>query len=699
MARALPPVLVAGRYTTGNRGGQPGSASKRSEGHSRKPPSRGRQKFRPAVEALEPRLVPALSFAAQQTFAAGTNPDALAVADFNGDGKPDFAVANGGDKAVSVFLNTTTSGAATASFAAQQTFASGNSSATFGTVSVAVGDFNGDGRPDLAAANYGSDTVSVLLNTTASGTLSFAAQQTFAVGVGPAWVAVADLNGDGRPDLAVANSSVGTVSVFLNTTPPGASAVSFAAQQTFAVSGRPGYLAVADLNDDGRPDLVTGNYTGNNISVLLNTTTAGATTPSFAAQQTFAAGGGAQGVAAADLNGDGRPDLAVANYFDRTVSVYMNTMAAGATTPSFTAQQTFAAGANPIFVAAEDLDGDGRPDLAVANSGATTVSVLLNTAAAGASAPSFAAQQTFTAGNQPYGVAAGDFNTDGRPDLASANNTSNNISVLLNTTAPFARGIPVVVGQFGSSGVWELNRSLGTWVQLTPANASLLAADALGDVVGVFPGYGVQEYKPSSGWAQINGIDATVLTMNAHGVVVAQFPGFGVGEFIPAFGWRSLTGANAALLDIDDNGDVAGEFPGYGVQLFRPATGWQQINGVDASLLAISPQGDVVANFHGVGVGEYSLATGWHLLNGTQATALAIDRYGDVTAQFAGVGVGEYVPAFGWRLLTGANASLLRFDSLGDVIGEFPGFGVWEFDASRGWFQLTGADATFLATG
>ena len=80
---------------------------------------------------------------------------------------------------------------------------------------MAVGDFNGDGRPDLAVANFGSGTVSVLMDTTAAGatTLSFAAQQTFAVGAGPISVAVGDFNGDGKPDLAVANHGSNTVSV------------------------------------------------------------------------------------------------------------------------------------------------------------------------------------------------------------------------------------------------------------------------------------------------------------------------------------------------------------------------------------------------------------------------------------------------------------------------------------------------------
>jgi hypothetical protein len=252
MARALPRVLISGLSTTGKQAGPPGSVSKLSEGYSRRPPLRDRHGFRPEVEALEPRRTPSVTFSAQQTFAAGTGPYAVAVADFNGDGRPDLAVTNATSGTVSVLLNTTPPGSGTVSFAAQQTFAVGSV-----PVFVAVGEFNGDGRPDLVITNQISNTASVLLNTTPAGvnTVSFAAQQTFATGNSPEGVAVGDFNGDGRPDLVVTNYSlnVKTVSVLLNTTVPGSGTASFAAQQTFAVGNHPTSAAAADLNGDGRP--------------------------------------------------------------------------------------------------------------------------------------------------------------------------------------------------------------------------------------------------------------------------------------------------------------------------------------------------------------------------------------------------------------------------------------------------------------
>ena len=138
---------------------------------------------------------------------------------------------------------------------------------------MALGDVNGDGRPDLVVANFISDSVSVLLNQTAPGATapSFAAQATFAAGDGPFGVAVGDVNGDGRPDLAVANINSATVSVLLNQTTPGATAPSFAPQATFAVGDEP--LHRGDRGPQRRRPARPGRHQSRlqHVSVLLNT--------------------------------------------------------------------------------------------------------------------------------------------------------------------------------------------------------------------------------------------------------------------------------------------------------------------------------------------------------------------------------------------------------------------------------------------
>jgi hypothetical protein len=658
-----------------------------------RPPRQRRHAFRPEVEALEPRQTPTVTFAAQQTFAVGNLPESVVAADFNGDGRPDLAVDNQ-TSTVSVLLNTTPGGATTPTFATQQTFMVGNTS-----FFLAVGDFNGDGRPDLVVSNNGDNTVSVLLNTTPAGSemVTFAAQQTFSVGSAPTGVAVADFNGDGRPDIAVVNLNDKTVRVLLNTTPAGATTLSFNGSVPFNVGAGPEGIAVGDFNGDGRPDLAVTNEVDKTVSVLLNTTAAGSMTPTFAAQKTFAVGTNPVGVAAADLNGDGRPDLVVTNASDKTVSVLLNGTPAGAATPSFAAQQTFATGTQPFAVVAADLDGDGRPDLAVANQNDKTISVLVNTTPAGSGTSSFATQQTFAAGTFPTSVAAADFNGDGRPDVAVVNFGDKTVSVLLDTTAPFASTTPVVVGNFGTTGVWEFNRFTNSWIQLTISNATHLAADTLGDVAGEFQGAGVWLFHPSSGWHQIGTGDASLLAMDANGDVAGEFPGAGVWLFRPAVGFQQIGTGNASTLVMDAYGDVAGTFPGHGVWEFRPALGFQQIGSSDASVLTMDAAGDVIGTFPGAGIWEYRLATGFKQINNTDATALAADPYGNVVASFTGAGVGQFQPTVGWRLYLPSSAAVLGMDALGEVFGAFNGFGVWEVGEFRIGTQLRSNDATVLA--
>ena len=267
-----------------------------------------------------------------------------------------------------------------------------------------------------------------------AGTTSFAAQQAFSAGSNPWRAVTADLNGDGMPDLIVANWTDGTVSVLMNTATAGATSPSYASQQTFPVGAGPTFVTAVDINGDGKPDLIVANSMDNTVSVLINTTAAGATTASFAPQQVFAVGSYAESIAVADINGDGLPDLVVANYADYTISVLVNTTAQGSTVPSFADQQVFPAIGGPFALRTVDLNGDGMRDIVVTEYDSNAVSVLLNTTVSGSSTVSFAAQQDFPTGNLPNSVAIADVNGDGKLDIVVANSGDNTVSVLLNTT-------------------------------------------------------------------------------------------------------------------------------------------------------------------------------------------------------------------------------------------------------------------------
>ena len=341
-----------------------------------------------------------VSFKTPVNFAiTGIAPNSVALGDFNGDGKQDLAVANQSSGNVSILL-----GNGNGSFGAATNFAAG-----FGSISVAAGDFNGDGKQDLAVANANSNNVSILLG---NGNGSFGSPINIPVGSNPNSVAVGDFNGDGRQDLAVANFNSGNVSILL-----GNGNGSFGTATNFVVGSGPTSVAVGDFNGDERQDLAVANANSNNVSILL-----GNGAGSFGAVTNFAVGSSPNSVTVGDFNGDGRQDLAVANFNSGNVSILLGNGAG-----SFGTATNFVVGSGPTSVAVGDFNGDGRRDLAVANFNSDSVSILL-----GNGNGSFGSPTNILVGSRPTSVAAGDFSGDGKQDLVVANASSNNLSVLIN---------------------------------------------------------------------------------------------------------------------------------------------------------------------------------------------------------------------------------------------------------------------------
>ncbi|MES2701542.1 MAG: FG-GAP-like repeat-containing protein [Bacteroidota bacterium] len=494
------------------------------------------------------------NFAGKADFAVGISAFSVAIGDIDGDGKPDLAVANINANTVSVYRNTSSSGSITSgSFTTHETFATGSN-----PYSVAIGDIDGDGKPDLAVANYGSNTVSVYRNTSSSGsipTISFDEEVTFAAGSQPTSVAIGDIDGDGMPDLATANLNSNTISVFRNTSSSGSiTSGSFATQVTFATGSNPRSVAIGDIDGDGKPDLAVANLGSNTVSVYRNTSSSGSiTTGSFATQVTFATGSSPYSVVIGDIDGDGKPDLAVANQGSNTVSVFRNTGSSGSiTTGSFATQVTFATGTQPYNVAIGDIDGDGKPDLAVANNSSGTVSVLRNTSSGSITTGSFATQVTFATGSNPQGVAVGDIDGDGKPDLAVANYSSNSISVLRNNPlSPIAGTINICTG---SNSTLSNLATGGSWSSSTTGAATIGTA---GIVTGIAAGTTTISYTVTGGSATVV---VTVAPIADAGVITgtaAICPGdtLVLSDTVSGGVWSS---SNTAVATVNTSGTVTG---------------------------------------------------------------------------------------------------------------------------------------------
>ena len=269
---------------------------------------------------------------------------------------------------------------------------------------------------------------------TYSGILGFAPKVDFTTGSTPQSVSIGDFNGDGKLDLAVANYNDNTASILLNTTANGATTPTFATKVDFTTGSTPRSVSIGDFNGDGKLDLAVANYTNsNNASILLNTTATGATTPTFNPKVDFTTGSGSTSVSIGDFNSDNKPDLAVSNQNGASVSILLNTTT-NTTTPTFATKVDFTVGSQATSVSIGDFNGDGKLDLATANTNSsTTVSILLNTTANGATTPTFAPKVDFITGSRPTSVSIGDINGDGKPDLATANFNDNTASILLNT--------------------------------------------------------------------------------------------------------------------------------------------------------------------------------------------------------------------------------------------------------------------------
>lgn len=345
---------------------------------------------------------------------AGSDPRSVAIGDLNGDGRPEIVTANYAGVTASVITNL-----GVGAFSASQEIAIGG-----GASSIEIADLNDDGRAEMIVTNINDAAVGIMRNTGAGSLLAFAPPLKFSTPDGPYASAVGDLDGDGRPDLAISNYRSNSVSVFRNVSTAGGN-VAFDSRIDLSVGNGPRQIRIADMDRDGKPDLIVGHRNELSYCILRNLSS-----PedgiAFATRQIFPVEFTGERLSVGDMDNDGWPDLFVINYYSNRFVTQINNHDG-----SFRTGPTGRTSREPWTSAVADVNNDGALDILIVNLFSNSVSVYLNTLSIDGML-AFGPRNDYCVGLYPYAMAIGDLNADGSVDVAVANSQSSSTSILLN---------------------------------------------------------------------------------------------------------------------------------------------------------------------------------------------------------------------------------------------------------------------------
>ncbi len=455
----------------------------------------------------------ACSFTSPLGFGSDSGGDGVAMGDLDGDGKADVIVTDYSTNSIHIFRNTSTPGTIDAnSFAPSINFGVGTN-----PYKVSIADIDGDGKLDIIASNWGSSTISIFRNTSTIGSLtaaSFGARLDLATSTAPYNISCQDLDGDGKTDIAVGNAGAGKISIWQNIGTPGSiTAGSFNAR--LDIAGPSSGFSIADMDLDGKPDLIGGYNLGSAVGVSRNISTPGTlTTGSFSAPVNFTVATWPEHVVIGDLDADNRPDIVTSSWPGDMISILKNTSTPGTIgAGSFAAKVDISGNVQPRGVWITDYDGDGLPDIGLSNQ-TSNVSIYKNANTPGTiTTASFLPKVNFPGTGNARDLMSGDIDGDGKPDLVVANWGSPSLMVLRNTVSSLPP--PTITN------ISPANGPVGTTVIITGTNFS--AASLLNNTV------------------KFNGITATVLTASSTSITTVVPVGATTGTVSVTIGCSTAT--------------------------------------------------------------------------------------------------------------------------------------------------------------
>ena len=664
---AAEPLAVTGKYTTsttiaqsGNPGAYTLTATTVGTGSATTPPTglisfidQTNNKVTLASTALTaPQF--AYNLSSLNPISTGREPKFVAVGDFNGDGKQDLAIADYGVIGTPATGRTLTIllGNGDGTFKAAASPAVGNA-----PYAIAVGDFNEDGKQDLAVTNSADNTVLIL---TGNGDGTFTAGATIDTGTSPFGIVTGDFNNDGHADLAIANNGSNTLTIL-----QGNGDGTFTAAETSPATGTgPISLVVGDFDGDGKADLAVANTGTNGLTILLGNGDETFTAKSNGDSRDVA-GGGFATVVLGDFNGDGKQDLVIAG--ENAQTQLTGSVLLGNGDGTFKNSSGLASDPTTSFsIAARDFNGDGKTDIIVADDNVTTI---LGSNGDGTFTPITYAPTGDGSTPDFLAIAVGDFNGDGIPDSVTANSNANSVSALLTQAtqtatatvtgiAPSGLGAHQVVASYPGDASFTPSTSATTTLQgtnnapaitWTPTVSTIVYGTALGaqQLDAVATGRngvaltGVFTYTPAAGAVLAAGtqkLSVLFTPADTSYIPVTGTTNITITQAAPTLTWTTPAGIaygtplSATQLDAIVTGITSAALPG--VFTYTPAAGTVLAPGTQTLNVSFAPTDAV----------DYSTAIGSVKLIVTGLTLTSITpnmaRLGDPATSITLTGTG-----------------------------------------------------------